>query len=148
MGIGPATLIILAIVFLFLSHKRPSASIYQSTDLPWVELVRSRCVLSTVVAVAALAPACVWLLGRVQGRLALRLTCRDLLRQSLRSIPASAALGSIIFVATALSVSNRAQSDAEFIAAESAYPIGSFILALENGLPEDLDDAVSVTEKS
>ncbi|WP_080795988.1 FtsX-like permease family protein [Corynebacterium pacaense] len=146
MGIGPVTLTVLGILFLYLSLTATSRTVFQTGYVAWREIAGIIGTLLAVVAVAATAPALIWLIGRLRGGLALRLASRDLLRQSLRSIPAIAALGSIIFIATVLSVGDRANSEANIVATESVFPDGTMMLALENGMPEDLDASVSTVE--
>ena len=148
MAIGPVVLLALGVMFLVLQLTRDSTSsqIYGDVYIPWREALGGFGALFAVIAVVASAPAMVWALGRLKGPLALRLAARDLLRQSMRSIPAVAALAGVIFVATGLMVSSHAQSERMAAAAETVYPTGTVFLGLENGEAGDLDPAITRVE--
>ena len=146
MTIGPVSLVILGLMFLYLqlTDDAGSPQIYSdSVYVPWREALRSFGTLFAVIAVVASAPMMVWLLGHLKGALAVRLAARDLLRQSMRSIPAVAALAGVIFIATALLVSAGAESEKSTAATDSVYPQGTMFLSLDNGIESDLDAAVA-----
>ncbi len=149
MAIGPASLAVLAVLFGVLHLTSSTSAVVYRDDqyyVPWREILQSLGSLFTVIAVAASAPAVVWILGHLKGTLAVRLASRDLLRQSMRSIPAIAALAAVIFVATNMSVTDRAQSNRNLAAAESVYPVGTALLAPQDGIAEDMDAAVAQVE--
>ena len=148
MAIGPVLLAALAMMFLVLQLTRDSASpqIYGDVYIPWREALGGFGALFAVIAVVASAPAMVWVLGRLKGPLTLRLAARDLLRQSMRSIPAVAALAGVIFVATGSLVSSHAQSEKMAAASGSVYPAETVFLGMDAGMAPDLDTAVTRVE--
>lgn len=147
MAIGPVLLIALGVMFLALQLTENTSGVY-STDVyvPWREALGGFGVLLAVLAVVASAPAMVWMLGQLRGSLTLRLAARDLLRQSMRSIPAVAALAGVIFVATGLMVSSHAESEKMTTVAGTVYPQGTVFLGADTGVASDLDTAVAQVE--
>ena len=147
MAIGPVFLVMLGVMFLVLRLTEDPARIYTNdVYVPWREALGGFGTLFAVIAVVASAPAMVWALGQLRGSLPLRLAARDLLRQSMRSIPAVAALAGVIFVATGLMVSSHADSEKITAAAETVYPAGTVFLGMDNGVTSDLDPAVARVE--
>lgn len=145
MAIGPVLLLALGVMYLYLQLTKNTGTYQIYSDniyVPWRESLRGFGVLFTVIGVVASAPAMVWLLGHIRGRLALRLAARDLLRQSMRSIPAMAALAGVIFISTAGLMTTTADSEKNVATTEMVYPEGTMFLPLFNGIPSDLDAAV------
>lgn len=92
------------------------------------ELLVGLSALSGVPGVAFSAPAVVWLLGRVGGPLALRLAARDLLRQSLRSVPAVAAIAAFTAVGSLLMIDQDSHSRAFSHQAATVYQPGTVFI--------------------
>lgn len=145
MAIGPVLLLVLGAMYLYLQLSQNSGTYQIYSDniyVPWRESLRGFGVFFAVVGVAASAPAMVWFLGHIRGRLALRLAARDLLRQSMRSIPAMAALAGVIFLGTAAMVTFAADTEKNLATSEMVYPEGTMFLLSSHGTATDLDPSV------
>ena len=147
MAVGPAVLLALGVMFLVLRlTEEPARTYTDDVYVPWREALGGFGILFAVIAVVASAPAMVWVVGQLRGPLPLRLAARDLLRQSMRSIPAVAALAGVIFVATGLMVASHAESERMTAAAGTVYPAGTVFLGMDNGVAGDLDPAIARVE--
>ena len=125
MAVGPVGLVLLAVVavvmWLTLSHE----VISYYGPLP---------ALALVVLLAASAPALVWVLGRM-GRsapLAWRLALRDAGRQSLRSVPALAAIMAVLAVSVAVLAGAQAARERSHDLYESVYEEQSILITPEH----------------
>lgn len=121
-------------------------NVFATRYSPVTDVAKMLCVLAAVLAVPASTPALVWVLGGLRGPLVLRLAARDLRRQSMRSVPAIAALAALIMVYSAVQTNDEARMAAERSATASVYPAGTMLLSAPAGSAEDLriSDIVSI----
>lgn len=131
MLIGPVVLLLAGVALFILNRSAPEFH-------PATEAAELLCILAAVLAVPASAPALVWVVGALRGPLVLRLAARDLRRQSMRSVPAIAALAALIMIYSAVQTNDDARMAAERSAIGSVYPAGTMLLSVPAGTAADL----------
>lgn len=134
MLIGPV-LVLLSLLFLISSQFIPPPT-GPGYSLGFAALLRGFGALSGVPGIALSAPAAVWLVGRFRGPLALRVAGRDLLRQSLRSIPAVAAIAAFITVSSAVLINQEADTASRTQLTAEAYRPGTLFIQGSEGMDQ------------
>lgn len=141
MAVGPVGLMLLAVV---------TGVMWLTVDHGVISYYGPLPALAFVVLLAASAPALVWAMGRM-GRsvpLAWRLALRDAGRQSLRSVPALAAIMAVVAMSVAFHAGSQAARERSYDLYKSVYESQSILITPErqgeySARERDVEDVVS-----